>query len=113
MGPVRMYSTGSSQGMSVTQGLKHAGSSRACHTLPAQGNSDVQLKQRTLMCVLQAAFGRRALGISSFFVYVALGLGLLGSSLALPFGLYVFICQRSPETCVQVCAFCHDRSVAS
>ena len=51
---------------------------------------------------VQAAFGRRSLSVSSFFVYVALGLGLFGSSLALPFGLYVLICQRGPEAFVQV-----------
>ena len=60
---------------------------------------------RRLCGWLQAAFGRRSLGISGFFVYLALGLGLLGSSLALPFGLYVFICQRNPETTVQVWAW--------
>lgn len=51
--------------------------------------------------IVQAAFGRKSLGVSSFFTYVALGLGLLGSSLALPFGIYVFICQRTPEAFVQ------------
>lgn len=53
-------------------------------------------------CCVQAAFGRQSLSISSFFVYVALGLGLLGSSLALPFGLYVLLFQRIPETGIQV-----------
>jgi len=47
--------------------------------------------------MVQSAFGRQALSLSSFFTYVGLGLGLLGSSLALPFGLYVIICQRSAE----------------
>ncbi|KAK9809927.1 hypothetical protein WJX72_001870 [[Myrmecia] bisecta] len=51
--------------------------------------------------MMQAAFGRNALAISSFFVYVGLGLGFLGSSLALPFGLYVLICQRNAEKYVQ------------
>lgn len=51
----------------------------------------------------QAAFGRQALSLSSFFTYVGLGLGLLGSSLALPFGLYVIICQRSAEQYIKVC----------
>jgi hypothetical protein len=32
---------------------------------------------------------------------VGLGLGLLGSSLALPFGLYVLICQRTAERFIQ------------
>jgi hypothetical protein len=44
-----------------------------------------------------AAFGGTALGIASFLTYVGLALGLLGSALALPFGLYVLICQREPE----------------
>lgn len=47
--------------------------------------------------MMQAAFGGQALSLSSFFVYVGLGLGLLGSSLSLPFGLYVLICQRNAE----------------
>lgn len=51
----------------------------------------------------QAAYGRQALALSSFFTYVGLGLGLLGSSLALPFGLYVIICQRTAEKFIQVC----------
>jgi len=50
----------------------------------------------------QAAFGRQALALSSFFTYLGLGLGLLGSSLALPYGLYVIICQRAAEQYVQV-----------
>ncbi len=37
--------------------------------------------------MMQAAFGNQALSLSSFFTYVGLGLGLLGSSLSLPFGL--------------------------
>ena len=49
----------------------------------------------------QAAFGNQALSLSSFFTYVGLGLGLLGSSLSLPFGLYVLICQRSAERYVK------------
>ena len=44
---------------------------------------------------LQSAFGRSSLAVSSLLSYVGLGLGLLGSSLALPFGLYVLICQRT------------------
>ena len=44
-----------------------------------------------------AAFGTSALAVTSFLTYVGLALGLLGSALALPFGLYVLICQREPE----------------
>lgn len=51
--------------------------------------------------MFQAAYGPKPLGISGFFTYVGLGLGLLGSSLALPFGLYVLICQRASEKYVQ------------
>jgi hypothetical protein len=50
---------------------------------------------------LQAAYGKNALALTSFFTYVGLGLGLLGSSLALPFGLYVLICQRASEKYIQ------------
>ena len=50
----------------------------------------------------QAAYGQSTLSITSFFTYVGLALGFLGSSLALPFGLYVLICQRAPEKYVQV-----------
>ena len=47
--------------------------------------------------LVQAAYGKQALSLSSFFTYLGLGLGLLGSSLALPFGLYVIICQQTAE----------------
>ena len=47
--------------------------------------------------MVQAAFGRTPLAAMSFFTYVGLALGFLGSALALPFGLYVLICQRDPE----------------
>lgn len=50
---------------------------------------------------MMAAFGRNALAVSSLLCYVGLGLGLLGSSLALPFGLYVLICQRTAEQYIQ------------
>lgn len=50
---------------------------------------------------LQAAYGKNALAFSSLASYVGLGLGVLGSSLALPFGLYVLICQRESERNVQ------------
>ena len=43
----------------------------------------------------QAAYGKSALAFTSLLSYIGLGLGLLGSSLALPFGLYVLICQRT------------------
>jgi len=51
---------------------------------------------------VQAAFGRNLLSLTSFFTYVGLGLGFLGSSLALPFGVFVLICQRAPEKNLQV-----------
>lgn len=51
--------------------------------------------------MVQSAYGKRALALSSFFTYVGLGLGLLGSSLSLPFGLYVLIVQRSAEKFVR------------
>lgn len=51
--------------------------------------------------MMQAAFGKQTLALSSFFTYVGLGLGFLGSSLSLPFGLYVLICQREAERFVQ------------
>ena len=47
--------------------------------------------------MMQAAYGSTALGVASFLTYVGLALGFLGSALALPFGLYVLICQRDPE----------------
>ena len=59
-------------------------------------------KRRKRCPSLQASFGQSTLGITSFFTYVGLGLGFLGSSLALPFGLYVLICQRTSEKYVQV-----------
>lgn len=51
--------------------------------------------------MVQAAYGRSGLALSSFFSYLGLGLGLLGSSLSLPFGLYVLIVQRSAEKHIQ------------
>ena len=48
-----------------------------------------------------AAYGRTVLGFTSFLSYLGLGLGLLGSSLSLPFGLYVLICQREAEKNIQ------------
>ena len=49
----------------------------------------------------QAAFGRGSLSFSGFFTYVGLGLGFLGSSLSLPYGIYVLICQRNAERYIQ------------
>lgn len=51
--------------------------------------------------LMLSAYGQRTLNITSLFTYAGLGLGLLGSSLSLPFGLYVLICQRNPEQYVQ------------
>lgn len=51
--------------------------------------------------VMLAAYGRDVLAFSSLVSYIGLGLGLLGSSLALPFGLYVLICQREAEQNLQ------------
>jgi hypothetical protein len=51
--------------------------------------------------IVQGAFGKAALSITSLFTYIGLGLGFLGSSLALPFGLYILIVQRSPEAVLQ------------
>lgn len=47
--------------------------------------------------LMLSAYGQRPLTASAIFAYAGLGLGLLGSSLALPFGLFVLICQRDPE----------------
>lgn len=47
--------------------------------------------------IVQAAYGKRALSISAILTYAGLGFGLLGSTLSLPFGLYVLFCQRIPE----------------
>ena len=51
--------------------------------------------------MMQAAFGGTALAVSSFLTYAGLALGFLGSALALPFGLFVLICQREPEAPTQ------------
>ena len=51
--------------------------------------------------VLQAAFGKSALAVTSFFTYIGLALGFLGSSLSLPFGLFVLIVQRDGEKYIQ------------
>lgn len=51
---------------------------------------------------MQAAFGRGGLSATSFFTYVGLGLGFIASSLSLPFGVFVLVCQRKPEKYIQV-----------
>ena len=43
----------------------------------------------------------RVLVAGCWLLVAGLGLGLLGSSLSLPFGLYVLICQRSAEKYIQ------------
>ena len=47
--------------------------------------------------IVQSAYGKSALSISAILTYAGLGFGLLGSTLSLPFGLYVLFCQRIPE----------------
>lgn len=51
---------------------------------------------------MQAAFGKGALNVASLLTYIGLGLGLLGSSLAVPFGLFVLVFQRDQEKFIQV-----------
>lgn len=46
---------------------------------------------------VQGAFGKSALIGFGLTTYTLLGLGVLGGPLSLPWGLYVLICQRSPE----------------
>ncbi|CAI9756612.1 unnamed protein product [Fraxinus pennsylvanica] len=46
---------------------------------------------------MQGAFGKGALIASGLATYTLLGLGVLGGPLSLPWGLYVLICQRTPE----------------
>ena len=50
----------------------------------------------------QAAYGKSALAATSFFTYVGLGLGFLASTLSLPFGVFVLLCQREPVRYIQV-----------
>lgn len=54
------------------------------------------------MLVTQAAYGKSALAATSFFTYVGLGLGFLASTLSLPFGVFVLLCQREPVRYIQV-----------
>ncbi|CAH8277088.1 unnamed protein product [Arabidopsis lyrata] len=46
---------------------------------------------------VQGAFGKNALVTFGLSTYVMLGLRVLGGPLALPWGLYLLICQRTPE----------------
>lgn len=46
---------------------------------------------------IQGAFGKNALIGFGLTTYSLLGLGVLGGQLSLPWGLYVLICQRTPE----------------
>ncbi|RWR80397.1 putative zinc metalloprotease EGY1, chloroplastic [Cinnamomum micranthum f. kanehirae] len=46
---------------------------------------------------IQGAFGKNALVGFGLTTYLLLGLGVLGGPLSLPWGLYVLICQRTPE----------------
>lgn len=46
---------------------------------------------------VQGAFGKNVLFASGLATYTLLGLGVLGGPLSLPWGLYVLICQRTPE----------------
>ncbi|KAL5720593.1 putative zinc metalloprotease egy1 [Ranunculus cassubicifolius] len=46
---------------------------------------------------IQGAFGKSALAGFGLTTYAMLGLGVLGGPLSLPWGLYVLICQRTPE----------------
>ena len=76
-------------------------------TPPSQTMSNPQFANDAPPCVsrrhlVQAAFGRNLLGLTSFLTYVGLGLGFLGSGLALPFGIFVLLCQRDPEKYLQV-----------
>ncbi|XP_044483896.1 probable zinc metalloprotease EGY1, chloroplastic isoform X2 [Mangifera indica] len=46
---------------------------------------------------VQGAFGRSALVGFGLTTYTLLGLGVIGGPLSLPWGIYVLICQRTPE----------------
>ncbi|KAK7336295.1 hypothetical protein VNO77_16831 [Canavalia gladiata] len=46
---------------------------------------------------VQGAFGKSALVGFGLTTYTLLGLGLIGGPLSLPWGLYVLLCQRTPE----------------
>ena len=49
----------------------------------------------------QSAFGRSALDWAGVLSYMGLALGVIGSTLSLPFGLFVILAQRSPERYIQ------------
>lgn len=51
--------------------------------------------------MVQAAFGKSSLQWTSVLSYMGLALGVIGSTLSLPFGLFVLLAQRSPERFVQ------------
>nr|GLL24435.1 probable zinc metalloprotease EGY1, chloroplastic isoform X1 [Ipomoea trifida] len=46
---------------------------------------------------VQGAFGKSAIIAFGLVTYTMLGLGVLGGPLSLPWGLYVLLCQRTPE----------------
>ena len=46
---------------------------------------------------VQGAFGKGALMGFGLTTYTLLGLGVIGGPLSLPWGLYVILCQRTPE----------------
>ena len=45
----------------------------------------------------QTAFGRRVLGATSLGTYISLSFGVIASSLALPWAIYIVLTQRTPE----------------
>jgi len=45
----------------------------------------------------QTAFGRRVLGATSLGTYIGLSFGIIASSLALPWAIYIVLTQRTPE----------------
>ena len=47
--------------------------------------------------VAQAAFGRRVLSATSLGTYLGLTFGILGSTLSLPWLIFILICQRTPD----------------
>eukprot|EP00884_Botryococcus_braunii_P020459 jgi/Botrbrau1/7097/Bobra.0165s0119.1 len=51
--------------------------------------------------MIQAAFGNRVLGVTSFLTYVGLVLGFIGSSLALPFCIFIVCFQRDPQKLIK------------
>jgi hypothetical protein len=47
--------------------------------------------------IAQAAFGRRVLSATSLGTYLGLTFGILGSTLSLPWLIFILICQRTPD----------------